>query len=98
MQVLHDWIESMPGKDVLAPPKITPEGGTYAAAVNVTLSSPDPGAQIRYTLDGTVPGPQDLLYSGAINITGATVVRARAYKDGMTRSITSESVFIVGAQ
>jgi hypothetical protein len=26
------------------------------------------------------------------------VVRARAYKDGMTRSITSESVFIVGQQ
>ncbi|MGC1457079.1 MAG: chitobiase/beta-hexosaminidase C-terminal domain-containing protein [Steroidobacteraceae bacterium] len=98
MQVLQDWIQSMPGKDVLAPPKITPEGGTYTAAVNVTLSSPDPGAQIRYTLDGSVPGPQDLLYSAPINIAAATVVRARAYKDGMTRSITSESVFIIGAQ
>jgi uncharacterized repeat protein (TIGR03806 family) len=98
MQVLHDWIDSMPGKDVLVPPKITPEAGTYAAAVNVTLSSPDPGAQIRYTLDGSAPGPQDLLYSGPITISAATVVRARAYKDGMTRSITSESVFIIGAQ
>jgi uncharacterized repeat protein (TIGR03806 family) len=98
MQVLHDWIDSMPGKDVLVPPKITPEGGTYAAAVNVTLSSPDPGAQIRYTLDGSAPGPQDLLYSGPITISAATVVRARAYKDGMTRSISSESVFIIGAQ
>jgi uncharacterized repeat protein (TIGR03806 family) len=98
MQLLHDWIESMPGKDVLVPPKITPEGGTYAAAVNVTLSSPDPGAQIRYTLDGSAPGPQDPLYSGPITISAATVVRARAYKDGLTRSITSESVFIIGAQ
>ncbi len=98
MQLLRDWIQSMPGKDVLAPPRITPEGGTYTAAVNVSLSSPDPGAQIRYTLDGSVPGPQDMLYSGPLNITGATVVRARAYKDGMTRSITSESVFIIGAQ
>jgi uncharacterized repeat protein (TIGR03806 family) len=98
MQVLQDWIQSMPGKDVLAPPKITPEGGTFPAAVNVTLSTPDAGAQLRYTLDGSVPGPQDLLYSGPINISSATVLRARAYKDGMTRSITSESVFIIGAQ
>jgi uncharacterized repeat protein (TIGR03806 family) len=96
--VLRDWINSMPGKEVLGPPKITPDGGTFAAAVSVTLSSPDPGAQIRYTLDGSAPGPQDLLYSGPIPISGATVVRARAYKDGMTRSITSESVFIVGQQ
>jgi len=88
----------MPGKDVLAPPKITPEAGTYPAAVAVTLTSPDSGAQIRYTLDGSVPGPQDLLYSAPITVSGATVVRARAYKDGMTRSITSESVFIIGAQ
>ncbi|HEV2700428.1 MAG TPA: chitobiase/beta-hexosaminidase C-terminal domain-containing protein [Steroidobacteraceae bacterium] len=98
MQVLRDWIDSMPGKNVLVPPKITPEGGTFAATTTVRLSSPDPGAQIRYTVDGSVPGPQDLLYSGPITISAATVLRARAYKEGMTRSITSESVFIIGAQ
>ena len=98
VQLLRDWINSMPGKDVLGPPKITPDGGSFAAAVSVTLSSPDPGAQIRYTVDGSVPGPQDTLYSAPITISGPTVVRARAYKDGMTRSITSESVFIVGQQ
>jgi uncharacterized repeat protein (TIGR03806 family) len=98
MQVLHDWIESLPGKDVLVPPKISPDGGTFGAPVTVTLSSPDPGAQIRYTVDGSVPGPEDMLYTGPIKVTGAEVVRARAYKDGMTRSITSESVFIVGQQ
>ena len=98
VKLLHDWIDSMPGKDVLAPPKITPDAGTYGSAVVVTISSPDPGAQIRYTLDGSAPGPQDPLYSQPITVTGPTVVRARAYKDGMTRSITSESVFIVGQQ
>jgi len=98
VQVLRDWINSMPGKDVLAPPQITPDGGTFGKALTVSLSSPDPGAQIRYTVDGSVPGPQDTLYSGPITVSGPTVVRARAYKDGMTRSITSESVFIVGQQ
>lgn len=98
VQVLRDWINSMPGKDVLGPPKITPDGGTFGKAVTVSLSSPDPGAQIRYTVDGSAPGPQDLLYAGPITVGEPTVVRARAYKDGMTRSITSESVFIVGQQ
>jgi uncharacterized repeat protein (TIGR03806 family) len=98
MQLLRDWINSMPGKDVLAPPKITPEGGTFATAVTVALSSTDAGAQIHYTLDGTAPGPQDPVYSDPLKVTGPTVVRARAYKDGMTRSITAESVFIVGQQ
>jgi hypothetical protein len=49
-------------------------------------------------VDGSVPGPQDTLYSAPITVSGPTVVRARAYKEGMTRSITSESVFIVGQQ
>jgi uncharacterized repeat protein (TIGR03806 family) len=96
VQLLRDWINSMPGKDVLAPPKITPDGGTFGKAVTVSLTSPDPGAQIRYTVDGSVPGPQDLLYSAPIAVSGSTVVRARAYKNGMTRSIAAESVFIVG--
>jgi uncharacterized repeat protein (TIGR03806 family) len=98
VQVLHDWINSMPGKDVLAPPKITPAGGTFGKAVTVSISSPDPGAQIRYTTDGSVPGQQDMLYSGPISVSGPTVVRARTYKQGMTRSITAESVFIIGQQ
>jgi uncharacterized repeat protein (TIGR03806 family) len=96
MQLLRDWITSLPGKDVLAPPKIAPEGGTFAGAVAVTLSSPDAGAQVHYTVDGSVPGPDDPIYSQPIQVSGPTVVRARAYKDGMTRSIAAESVFIVG--
>jgi uncharacterized repeat protein (TIGR03806 family) len=98
VQLLREWVNSMPGKDVLAPPKITPAGGNFGKTVTVSLSSPDPGAQIRYTVDGSVPGPQDTLYSAPITVDGPTVVRARAYKDGMTRSITAESVFIVGQQ
>ncbi len=98
VKLLQDWINSMPGKDVLVPPQIAPDGGTFGQPVTVTLSSPDRGAQLRYTLDGSAPGPQDMLYTDPIRVAGPTVVRARAYKDGMTRSITAESVFIVGQQ
>jgi alpha-L-fucosidase len=62
----------------------------------VTLAAPEPGADIRYTLDGSVPGPSDLRYEKPIPVTGPTVIRTRAYKDGFTRSIISQDVFIVG--
>jgi len=94
--VLEEWIMSMPGRAVLSPPEISPAGGTYEASIEVTLTEPEPGAELRYTLDGTVPGPKDLLYEKPIKLTGPTVIRTRAYKDGFTRSIVNQEVFVVG--
>jgi hypothetical protein len=37
-----------------------------------------------------------MLYEKPIKLSGPAIVRARAYKDGFTRSITSQQVFIVG--
>jgi uncharacterized repeat protein (TIGR03806 family) len=93
--LLDEWINSMPGRPVLAPPVISPQGGTFLRAVEVSLTS-EPGADIRYTLDGTVPGESDKRYERPIRLEGPTVLRARAYKAGFTRSITEQQVFIVG--
>jgi uncharacterized repeat protein (TIGR03806 family) len=94
--LLQEWIESLPGRVVLAPPTISPAGGTFAHAIEVTLKAAEAGADIRYTLDGSEPGPQDLRYERPIRLEGAAVLRTRAYKDGFTHSITAQEVFIVG--
>jgi uncharacterized repeat protein (TIGR03806 family) len=94
--LLQEWIESLPGRAVLAPPAISPAGGTFAHAIEVTLKAAEAGADIRYTLDGSEPGPQDLRYERPIRLEGAAVLRTRAYKDGFTHSITAQEVFIVG--
>jgi uncharacterized repeat protein (TIGR03806 family) len=94
--LIKQWIESLPGRDVLDPPAMSPNGGNFAGPVNVTLSERVPGAEIRYTLDGSVPGPSDALYDKPIPITGPTVLRTRAYKEGLTRSITAQQVYIIG--
>jgi uncharacterized repeat protein (TIGR03806 family) len=96
VQLLGEWINSMPGPPVLAPPSISPQGGTYAKPVEVSLASAEPGAEIRYTLDGTVPGITDKLYEAPIKLSGAAVLRTRAFKSGFTRSITAQQVFIIG--
>jgi mono/diheme cytochrome c family protein len=94
--LLREWIDGMPGRDVLPPPLIWPAGGSFASAVEVVLTETKSGAEVRYTLDGSVPGRQDLLYRGPIKLTRPAVLRARAYKAGFTRSITTQQVFIVG--
>jgi uncharacterized repeat protein (TIGR03806 family) len=94
--LLRQWITSLPGRAVVDPPQISPAAGTYSKPVEVSLKVGEPGADIRYTVDGSAPTATDMKYEKPIEVTGPTVVRARAFKDGLTRSIASEAVFIVG--
>jgi uncharacterized repeat protein (TIGR03806 family) len=96
VQLLGEWINSMPGPAVLAPPSILPEGGTYEQPVEISLTASEPGAEIRYTLDGSVPGTTDILYEKPIRLSGPAILRTRAFKPGFTRSITTQEVFIIG--
>jgi uncharacterized repeat protein (TIGR03806 family) len=96
VRLLNQWINSMPGRPVLAPPVISPPGGTFAGPVEVSLTMSEPGSDIRYTLDGTVPSSSDLRYEKPIKLTGPAVLRTRAFKVGFTRSITGQQLFIVG--
>jgi hypothetical protein len=94
--LLRQWVDSMPGRDVLAPPSILPAGGEFNGPVTVTLASGTPGAEIRYTLDGSAPGTSDMLYKEPIRIDGPAVLRARVYKDGFTRSVIAQQTYLIG--
>jgi len=95
MALLREWIESLPGPPVLPPVEISPRGGHFAGPVTVALKS-QPGAVIYFTTDGTVPGTSDLLYQQPVQLSGPTILRARAFKPGSTRSITAQEIFLVG--
>ncbi len=94
VRLLREWIASLPGRAVLAPPRISPPGGTFQQPVEVALAADEPGTEIRYTLDGSVPGNSDPRYEGPIKLGAPTVLRARSYKDGFTRSIATQEVFM----
>jgi uncharacterized repeat protein (TIGR03806 family) len=96
MTLLRQWIESLGGRPVLAPPDFSLVAGNYPKPIDVTLTQPEPGAEIRYTLDGSIPGTTDPLYSKPIHLANSATVRAKAFKDGYTRSITAQETFIVG--
>lgn len=96
VHLLNEWIVSMPGRPVMPPPVISPPGGTFRKPVEISLSVSEPGSDIHYTLDGSVPGTSDMRYEKPIALTAPAVLRARAFKEGFTRSITEQQVFIIG--
>jgi uncharacterized repeat protein (TIGR03806 family) len=93
--LLRQWIESMPGPPVVPPPKVFPLGGNFDKPVEVNLKT-EPGAVIRYTLDGTVPTTSDLLYEKPVLLTSPTILRAKAFKPGFTQSITVQEIYFIG--
>ena len=60
--------------------------GFYGAPQKVEVTSETSNAEIYVTLDGTEPDPEDpgaILYTEAITISTTTVLRARAFKEGL---------------
>jgi hypothetical protein len=60
---------------------ISPPGATFVGRQMVTLSSRNAG-EIRYTVDGSVPGMNSPRYQEPLALEGPAVVRARLVKDG----------------
>ena len=56
--------------------------GFYTGSQSVSLSSGGGVDAIRYTLDGSVPGPASAVYSSPLSVTANTVLRARAFVAG----------------
>ncbi|MFQ5650421.1 MAG: choice-of-anchor D domain-containing protein [bacterium] len=61
----------------------SPPSGFFNNSVEVTLSSNDDGAAIRYTTDGSAVTNSSAKYKNSISISSTTVIRARAF-DGST--------------
>jgi hypothetical protein len=93
--LLETWIRSLPGPPVLEPPTMTPQGGEFDNALEVQLTHRDSDAIIRYTLDGSAPGKSAVRYKGPFMVNTPVTVRARAYKEGFTRSIPTQETYIV---
>jgi uncharacterized repeat protein (TIGR03806 family) len=95
VQVFTDWINSLPGMSALAPPAITPNGGSYVASVSVTLQPPDTNAMIYYTLDSTLPTTNSFRYSGAFNLFKNATVSANAFETNFNNSVAASALFLV---
>ena len=93
--VMADWINSLPGIPALAPPAITPNGGTFASPVNITLQAPDPNAAIYYTLNATLPTTNAFLYTAPFTLGSNATVTASAFRTNFNNSVAVNVLFVV---
>lgn len=73
---------------------ISLESGFFTTPQSVTLSSP--GAQVRYTLDGSNPGPTSPAYSAPLEISSTTILRARAFATGKPQGPIETRTYFFG--
>jgi hypothetical protein len=81
----------------VATPTFSPGAGTYSGQVTVSIACATPGAEIRYTFNGTTPTTSSALYTGPFVLRGSTTVRAKAFKSGMTDSDMATSPYTISA-
>lgn len=82
--------------------------GIYEAPFTLVITSDTPGATIAYTLDGTAPSSNHgtqiaaandtTAPSASLEITGTTIVRARAWKNGHGSTNIDTQTYIFPAQ
>lgn len=69
---------------IAATPVISPDAGTYADSVVVTMTCATPGAEIRYTIYGEEPSATSTLYEGPFTLNSSRTVKAKAFMNNVS--------------
>ncbi|OZJ01666.1 hypothetical protein BZG36_05673, partial [Bifiguratus adelaidae] len=79
-------------------PIFSPGGGTFTSSQSVTITSATSGASIRYTTDGSTPSSTvGALYSSPVSIASTTMLKAIAYKSGMSNSTVTSATYTISS-
>ena len=78
-----------------ATPAFTPAPGTYPDSVTVDLTCATSGAEIHYTLNGTVPTAASPLFTAPLVITTTTTVKAIAMLAGYKDSAIAVGIYTI---
>jgi hypothetical protein len=74
---------------VCAPVHVNVNRGHFTTPFTLTASCPTPGAELRYTTDGSEPTAGSLLFPGSLNILATTLFRIAAFKPNHLPSATA---------
>ena len=81
----------------LTTPVISPNGGLFTNSVQISLASPSNGVTIYYTLDGSTPTTNSILYTTPFVVTNTCGVLAVATFPGQPNSAVSAASFFNSA-
>ncbi len=78
-------------------PVFSEDAGNYGKGFSFEISCDTTGADIYYTLDSSIPTPENgIRYTEPITVSATTRVRAIAVKEGCMDSLLAECVYSVG--
>jgi hypothetical protein len=89
------WNLDTHGFRVAGKVRFDPPAGIFGQGIQVTLYTEQAGGIIHYTLDGSVPGLSDPVYTAPLNVTGNTVIRARWWINGAEPGDPSTATYLV---
>ena len=78
-------------------PTFNPAAGTYSSPQSVKISCATSGATIYYTTNGSTPTASSTQYTGAINVSTTTTIKAIAIKNGLSSSVSTATYTITTA-
>lgn len=90
-----DGVFSLPSTSLSPAPELVPDPGFFNHSVEVTVQSPGPGAETRYTLDGSMPTLRSELYSGPLELSETTVLRCRSFGPDGSGSAVATAIYLV---
>ncbi len=79
----------------VATPTFSPAAGTYPEAQNVTINCTTENTTIYYTTDGSTPDNTKTQYTGAINVTATTTIKAIAYDNSNNASSVATATYTI---
>ena len=77
-------------------PRLAKPSGVYGRPVDLQIAPPDSLSEVRYTLDGSVPGPEARRYTGPLRLAKPTVVRVRAFRDSHLPGPVVTASYLIG--
>ena len=77
-------------------PVVSLASGFYAASATVEITTPEAGATVHYTLDGSPPTEASTLYTGPLTLGATRALRAAAFAPGRASSAVVSRAFFVG--
>jgi alpha-tubulin suppressor-like RCC1 family protein len=85
-----------PQTGAVAAPVISPQAGTYSAALDIAITTSTSEAAIRYTTDGSTPSETaGTVYAGPIHVGDSLTVKAVAYRTGWTTSPVTTAQYTI---
>ncbi|MDD2331126.1 MAG: chitobiase/beta-hexosaminidase C-terminal domain-containing protein [Candidatus Cloacimonetes bacterium] len=83
---------------VIPTPVFDPPAGSYPSTQSVSITCTLSGADIRYTLDGSTPSQSSQLYTGPLQISSTSTLKAIAIKTGWIPSSVGSALYTIAPQ